>query len=524
MLPECTRHPEGLALLQRCKENPRDLAPRLILSDWLEDQGEEEMANAIRVTTSGGRYLFSSDLKDRWKPIDSCKNGWLLSNIGDCDDPATNIIQQSPWLGGLCIGINGNCEEYLSILMQQLKESNFIRLEVVYWHTSTRRDRSFQILAESKLFKQLIHLNVYGGGQVDAGIGGDDDDPFFEILTKTQFDRNLDTLILTGFDMSTKAMRLLAQSPILSPIKNLKLYFNNRRMPARTLVELAQSPHLRNLVTFDFYDICSRGNVGINLAKAQFLSKLTRLSLTEDRMGDRGIQALAASPYLNDKLEELDICANGITTAGIKRLLEAKRFTNLRLLDLRWNPIGDDGLAALASSESLRSVRHLSLGNGDIGPTGIKALAESKNCVTLEKLELGGNIIGDGLGELANSTQINLLKRLMIDRSELKDDNVLSLFSSPMISRLIELDLQLNELTDKSVSLLIKSKQPLQLQALNLRANGITDSSAIALLNATETLPHLRELNLECNEISDSAKLELQQLAIARGINLKLGE
>jgi uncharacterized protein (TIGR02996 family) len=42
-------HPEYLALLRGVLENPQDVAVRLILSDWLEENGEEDRAEFIRL-------------------------------------------------------------------------------------------------------------------------------------------------------------------------------------------------------------------------------------------------------------------------------------------------------------------------------------------------------------------------------------------------------------------------------------------------------------------------------------------
>lgn len=43
-----TTHPEYLALLATVCERPEDDAPRLIIADWLEENGEDERANEIR--------------------------------------------------------------------------------------------------------------------------------------------------------------------------------------------------------------------------------------------------------------------------------------------------------------------------------------------------------------------------------------------------------------------------------------------------------------------------------------------
>lgn len=49
-------HPEYIALLETVRCNPADDAPRLILSDWLEEQGEEERARFIRFQIKVARW------------------------------------------------------------------------------------------------------------------------------------------------------------------------------------------------------------------------------------------------------------------------------------------------------------------------------------------------------------------------------------------------------------------------------------------------------------------------------------
>ena len=44
--------PELLRLLEACKEAPDDRAPRLVLADWLEEHGEAERAELVRLTVA----------------------------------------------------------------------------------------------------------------------------------------------------------------------------------------------------------------------------------------------------------------------------------------------------------------------------------------------------------------------------------------------------------------------------------------------------------------------------------------
>lgn len=49
-------HPEYLALLETVRTHPHDDAPRLILSDWLEEHGQESRAAEVRGKSPGTRY------------------------------------------------------------------------------------------------------------------------------------------------------------------------------------------------------------------------------------------------------------------------------------------------------------------------------------------------------------------------------------------------------------------------------------------------------------------------------------
>src|SRR3954462_13290279 len=60
-------HPQVLALLQSAKEAPQDDSPRLVLADWLDDQGEAERAEFIRcqLRLAPGRPALDPDERQR---------------------------------------------------------------------------------------------------------------------------------------------------------------------------------------------------------------------------------------------------------------------------------------------------------------------------------------------------------------------------------------------------------------------------------------------------------------------------
>ena len=48
---------DGAGLLARILDNPEDDAPRLIYSDWMEENGQEEQAEYIRYSISSAKGI-----------------------------------------------------------------------------------------------------------------------------------------------------------------------------------------------------------------------------------------------------------------------------------------------------------------------------------------------------------------------------------------------------------------------------------------------------------------------------------
>lgn len=75
------------------------------------------------------------------------------------------------------------------------------------------------------------------------------------------------------------------------------------------------------------------------LAACPYLSRLARLDLSSNNLGNAGVQVLAVSPQLS-VLDALDLRGNNIETLGARALTESPHLTRLTSLDLRDNPIG----------------------------------------------------------------------------------------------------------------------------------------------------------------------------------------
>ena len=91
------------------------------------------------------------------------------------------------------------------------------------------------------------------------------------------------------------------------------------------------------------------------LCRSPHLARLTSLSLRENQLSDRHVQALAGSPHLGS-LTRLDLGKNRIGWAGVKALAESVRLPRLTMLDLSENAIDDLDLLMMARCTGLPSL------------------------------------------------------------------------------------------------------------------------------------------------------------------------
>lgn len=119
-------------------------------------------------------------------------------------------------------------------------------------------------------------------------------------------------------------------------------------------------------------------------------SCLTSLNLSKNYVGNRGVQALgrALEEGRCSRLRRLDVSGNWVAAPGamaLARVMTAQT-TSLQCLNLAWNDLGDTGMVAFAE--------HVCKGGG--------GEREEEPMATLERLELSNNSIGDaGMHALA---------------------------------------------------------------------------------------------------------------------------
>lgn len=457
MLAPCARDPEGLALLAACKENPRDLAPRLILTDWLEDQGESDVARCLResLASTGKIIPLPTATRDRWGPLNGCEDGWLcLRPVAETIADDLDELADCPWFGAVSFAT------LPAAIAPSLLQHSSIRRRVVSlapaagWPTPSQDDPGGD-------FTHLSFLN-FDASQLEledvASLGGD------------RRVRRLHGLRLGG-------------SPLQGRLVN-------------HLEDASWMPELRDL---SFKGTGVRSEEILRFVRGSSVTGLEQLSL-EDAGAGNDVMRIIAGARSMPRLRHLSLRRMFLSEAGLRELFRCFSHRNAESLDLSGNLFGDPGVRLLAQWRGLAGVSQLRLNRIGLGSDGLAALARSRHVGGLTSLDLGDNRLVDQ-NQLADilSSQFDRLKNLSLAQCELGERSLDRLAHSSLMANLEVLDLHSNRMSDAGVARLAGARLG-SIKTLRLADNFLGDAGAIHLANARE-LGSLARLGLGGNGI-----------------------
>jgi uncharacterized protein (TIGR02996 family) len=343
------------AFLQAIQEAPDDDVPRLIFADWLDDNGQGERAELIRLQCA----LAAMPSGDPERP------GLLLRERALLDAHAAG------WLGAF---------HEPRRLWQYQRGTACLRLSVRRLAAPERLERAEQWFVRA----WVLELDLHGATQsLDALLSAS----FLSRLTVfrleharlgnegaravafcPQLDR-LTTLSLRNNALGTDAVRAVVRSPYLARLEELNLAQSALNLQGLALLA-SGLPRLRRLDLSEA--VSSPEGVG-GLLEAGWLGNLTALGLSSCRLGDGGVRLLADCPRLA-RLLGLSLAGNNVTAAGVAALAASPHLAGLRYLDLRFNPIGSAGARLLARSSFLGQLEALLLQGDGVDPGALEAL------------------------------------------------------------------------------------------------------------------------------------------------------
>jgi uncharacterized protein (TIGR02996 family) len=269
-----------------------------------------------------------------------------------------------------------------------------------------------------------------------------------------------------------------------------------------TWSELADRPEVQRLRGLQLRSIEISTQGMRQLCGARFTA-LAELGIVLGRLGASEIEILASSD-LGHRLETLNLSENsGMGGIGLEFLANSRQFSRIQRLDLQGNKVGDSAVRALAASPHWSSLAHLNIGNCDVTGEGVEALASSPRCSGLQRLRLEANRIGvRSCQALAGSTTLASLRSLHLDHCDLAPQALAALVKNT--NRLWS-DLSLghnSEIGDASAKLIAQAPILSSLRHLNLFQCGFSPWGIKDVMWS----PHLMDLqslgigNAHCHE------------------------
>jgi uncharacterized protein (TIGR02996 family) len=344
-------HSETHAAFRRAiLEAPHDDAPRLVYADWLDEHGDPDRAEFIRLQIRYARMLLSDP--DR-RALHS-----VVHEIGQAHH--VEWVNQLPELRGVHWEVFER--GFISTVRFDDPDAYFATARKVFAAAPIREVRLHQFgwpeatrLAESPYLHRVRVLDLNDGNRIaNQGVEALMRSPQLAKLTALKLGRN---------SLGSAGVRAIAQSPYVRSLRTLKLERND--LFDDGLRYLAMAPALDELEHLDL-ERTRTSDEGLRaLALAKHRSRLTWLHLGGNLITDAGVEALAGSDVAKE-IRDLFLHSNDIRDRGAAALAQAPNFVRLERLFLRHNNIRDDGALALARSPFMEHLTELQLGENKI--------------------------------------------------------------------------------------------------------------------------------------------------------------
>jgi uncharacterized protein (TIGR02996 family) len=339
------------AFLRAIIEQPHEDAHRLVYADWLEDHGQGERAEFIRLQIERARL----DADDLRVPALRKREEELLAG------------HKSAWLGPVeqiaalfHVAFHRGFVGYVGVYVGKL----FARADELFGLAPIEHLAVFGVRREhAASLAALPHLARLSWLEVHApGRGGDrvarPEEWLGRALASSPHLANLEGLRVDRYNLGAEGVRALLASPQARPRLHTLMLECDRLLgvhAVRALTEWAGLPMLRSLSLQQGVVDAEAARV---LAGSPGVAGLAELNLNNNQVGDEGARALASSPHLAN-LRVLRLGYNRIRAPGVVWVASSPRLAGLRILHLEHNRFRDRGMEALAGSPDLNDLAEL---------------------------------------------------------------------------------------------------------------------------------------------------------------------
>jgi uncharacterized protein (TIGR02996 family) len=347
------------ALLQAILDAPDDDVPRLVFADWLDDHGESERANFVRLQIELARTPEDDPKAEQLRqqartwPRLRLHDAWLKDVPGWARHRAEfrrGLVEHVVCTANSFVKRGERLFENapvssvtLTAFVEQVGLVASVphtgRLRALTLNAESYPDRlaldDVQQLAASPHVEKLETLNL-----AQNWLGG----PQMERLTTSTRFPSLHTLELKQNYLGHAGIEQLLAWPELKHVRKLGLGWNALgSMEQRPGALFQRSPNLQALEALTLHGNFLHPEDFVSLANTSAFTRLVVLDLASsdfDGLNDAACLALAASPYLRS-LQRLNLSDNAITADGARALLASTSLPARCQIDLRNCEIND---------------------------------------------------------------------------------------------------------------------------------------------------------------------------------------
>jgi uncharacterized protein (TIGR02996 family) len=362
--------------LEAILAEPDDDAHRLVYADWLDEHGDADRAEFIRLQVEAARLPVWSA---RRRELAGREGELLQAHEREWAAPVGGQVDRWRFRRGFVEKVTLSAVDFLRRGEQLFAAAPVRRINL--HHVGALPDL---VVHDAPAQRRLLALlNRVAELEVSTG---DFNYRLAGSLARERFTLRFPYLL---------GDRLLALRDLQALPRLLALHLGRMPLTETAVEALVESPILESLTQLQ----TANGDLVPRLLHSGRLGRLTSLRLAHVRVGDRLVDALVRAPVLA-RLTSLSLGHNGLTEAGIRTLVGAPAVHRLKSLDLSFNNLGAAGVRALAESRHLGSLVNLNLSRTGLHDAGAIALTESDLFGRLHAADLSLNLIGD-VGALA---------------------------------------------------------------------------------------------------------------------------
>lgn len=371
------------AFLEAILETPDDDAPRLIFADWLDDAGQPDRAEFIRLQIERARlHPAAARVRAILRREAELRSQHELTWVG----PIPRLAARWRFHRGFI--------EEVSLSIQLFLDYG----EELFRSAPIRRVR-FQDVGALPGLLQLFPDNVERLADLLSRVRVLDfnraylTEPAGLALLRLPKLPRLEGLHLANNALTAAGVDALADSPVLSTVTTLE--FTSASPTRETLEILLRSRHLRQLQHLLLARTTTHGDrvVSILHDPRVYLPRLRTLALGHTSLSADGLGELVTAPQAS-RLESLELSFNPLGPAGARQLARAPHLKRLTWLNLSRTGLGDEGAKILASAELFPQLLGIDLSLDRVGDDGGRALAECPAPAFPETLDLIYNPLG----------------------------------------------------------------------------------------------------------------------------------